>query len=145
MKALTLWQPWAWWVASGQKPVENRPWKPPASAIGTTIAIHAGQRYDCDALSFIEKATLVLEDRLDADGLVSGRTGAVLGVARITGYVQEGQLHPDPALESPWFFGPFGWTLDKIVTLKDPVPCKGALGLWRLPDDICEKVAAQLR
>ena len=26
MKALTLWQPWAWAMASGMKLVENRPW-----------------------------------------------------------------------------------------------------------------------
>lgn len=39
-------------------------------------------------------------------------------------------------LSSPWFFGPFGWALDEIRPLAEPVPCKGALGLWRVPEHI---------
>lgn len=96
MKALTLWQPWAWWVASGWKPIENRPWPPPASAIGT-----------------------------------------------IVGYVEKGQLHADEALESPWFFGPFGWKLAEIRPLEAPVPCKGSLGLWRVPAEVESEILRQ--
>ena len=48
MRALTLWQPWAWLVANGHKLVENRPWAPSPTALppGHRFAIHAGKRYE---------------------------------------------------------------------------------------------------
>lgn len=58
---------------------------------------------------------------------------AILGTARIVEFVELGQLHPHGALKSPWFFGPFGWILEEIRPLAEPVPCKGALGLWTVP------------
>ncbi len=44
MRALTLTPEWAWAVCRLGKRVENRTWAPPASAIGTTIALHAGSK-----------------------------------------------------------------------------------------------------
>lgn len=46
MKALTVWQPWAWLIVHGHKDVENRKWKrkPSESLYGTRILIHAGKR-----------------------------------------------------------------------------------------------------
>jgi hypothetical protein len=44
MKAITIWQPWATLIMIGAKPYEFRSWKPPASAIGEPMAIHAGAR-----------------------------------------------------------------------------------------------------
>jgi hypothetical protein len=51
--ALTLHRPWARYVATGQKRIENRPWAPPAKMLGETIAIHAGKKWDPDAANFI--------------------------------------------------------------------------------------------
>lgn len=42
MRALSLWQPWAWLVANGWKPIENRPWN---CHFRERILIHAGRRY----------------------------------------------------------------------------------------------------
>lgn len=138
MKALTLWQPWAWWVASGQKAIENRPWKPPVGAIGTVIAIHAGVVYDSDAEVFAKEKKI----EVNLDG--SRQHGAVLGVARIAGYVDEAQLQPHAALTSPWFIGPYGWLLEDVRAIATPVRVKGALGLWTLPNDVCLRVMEQL-
>lgn len=41
MRALTVRQPFAWAIAHGHKPVENRTWAPPLGAVGERIAIHA--------------------------------------------------------------------------------------------------------
>jgi hypothetical protein len=41
VKALPLWQPWAQLVAIGEKRIETRGWRAPASLIGQRIAIHA--------------------------------------------------------------------------------------------------------
>lgn len=141
MKALTLWQPWAWWVASGQKPIENRPWKPPAKSINDIIAIHAGATFDKDAADFLDRAGKA--SSVDDSG--ARIHGAILGFARVVGYVEKGQLQPDPALRSFWFFGPFGWKLEDITQLATPVPCKGALGLWQIQEITASTIERQLQ
>lgn len=44
MKAITLWEPWAWAVAYAGKWIENRTWRPPRTAILKPIAIHASTK-----------------------------------------------------------------------------------------------------
>lgn len=45
----------------------------------------------------------------------------------------------------PWAVrGQFHWELDDVRPLPDPVPCRGALGLWRLPEDVEKAVREQL-
>ena len=60
---------------------------------------------------------------------------------------------PDPSLRNDgamplqqlkWFFGPVGYVLRDVVALPEPVPCKGALGFWRLPTDVERAVRGQL-
>ena len=117
MKALTLHAPWAWAIAYAGKRIENRTWKPPASAIGTRIAIHAGanlgSREDdefCRRLCMTECAPPVFWP-----------TRQILCTARLVGCATE--------IDSRWFFGPFGWILTD-VQLVEPITCSGRLGLW---------------
>ena len=44
MKALSVRQPWAWFIVNGHKDIENRTWAPSDVVIGKRILIHAGQR-----------------------------------------------------------------------------------------------------
>ena len=47
LRALTLWQPWAWAIVEGHKDIENRPWAPGAALrVGDPFLIHAGMKYD---------------------------------------------------------------------------------------------------
>jgi hypothetical protein len=57
--------------------------------------------------------------------------------ARMTGVVTESA--------DPWFTGPYGWTLDDVVALPAPVPCRGAQGLWPVPDDVAALVIEQAK
>lgn len=61
----------------------------------------------------------------------------VVAVCRYRGFVVES--------DSPWFEGPYGWMLDGLVVLPEPVPCPGAQKLWRLPDDVMDAVRGQYR
>ena len=76
MKALTIWQPWAWCIIHAGKDIENRSWA--TKSIGP-LAIHAGtnrnRRYFEDARRWI-KATCGV-DVPDFDQL---QRGAVIGV-----------------------------------------------------------------
>jgi hypothetical protein len=46
---------------------------------------------------------------------------------------------------TPWSArGQFHIELANVRPLADPVPCKGMLGLWRLPEDVEKLVRTQL-
>jgi len=138
MKALTLIQPWAWAICSAGKRIENRGWRPPRSLWGQRIAIHAGKKFDPDSGL-----------ALFAEGYGLPATmpqGAIVATARIAGVVTEDKtgLVVESASEEPpawvlspknrvWFCGPVGWVLDEVVVLREPVPCRGAQGLWVVP------------
>jgi hypothetical protein len=42
---------------------------------------------------------------------------------------------PSPLDLERWFFGPYGWLMPERVAI-EPVPCRGAQGLWKLPPDV---------
>ena len=44
MMAISLWEPWAWLVVHGHKPIETRTWCPPYRLAGKRIAIHAAKK-----------------------------------------------------------------------------------------------------
>ena len=141
MRALTLTQPWAGLVASGVKLIENRPWKPPTKMMGERFAIHASRAVDLDTIA-----------ELDVDHDIPERpvwriTSAIVGVATLDTYVTDvRQIAEYMAPEQErWFFGPVGFVLRDVVQLASPVPCKGALGFWTLPDDVARQVVEQLR
>lgn len=39
---------------------------------------------------------------------------------------------------------PYGFVLSKIVKLPDPIPCKGAQGLWSVPLEIEQRIVETL-
>lgn len=149
MRALTLWQPWAWAVVAGHKLVENRPWPPPANLwADEVIAIHAGKTWDPGgATSILE--LLELDEFPDRDPLVRA-AGAIVGVARIANHVRVNsahhQHHPDQLdpEEARWFFGPYGWVLRDVRRLDVAVPCRGFQMLWKLPPEVELEVRRQL-
>lgn len=161
MYALTLHRPWPWAIfhAPGRpKRVENRTWKPPARAMQGRIAIHAGKRFDREAVEFIDDILAGVDwtgGRCAEDhcprSLDQHPTG-IIGTARVVGWVQrnDGLLHRRLAAEaptwahaandSPWFVGPFGWVLDDVRPLAQPVDIKGAQGLWKVPADVLQAI-----
>lgn len=127
MKALTLWRPWAWPIVAGHKPIENRGWLPPRSIIGKRIAIHAGKSVQQEAISEIQ---LLIGDRLPDCAMDMGIVGTVI----ISGCVTQSA--------SPWFCGPFGWSLSSPVMLPAAIPCSGAQGFWEVPPDVLSQILA---
>lgn len=131
-RALTIRHPWAWLVAHGYKPVENRSKPPPKALIGQRVAIHASRRLDDDA-----RDSALVSPHFDRNpdefmkSLVS-TFGCILGTAVLTGHVT--------ASDSPWFTGPYGWLFADPIVLAEPIPAKGALGFWRLPSDITSRL-----
>lgn len=131
MRALTLTQPWASLVALGLKRVETRSW---STNYRGTLAIHAAKGMPPYAREFASEERAI--GRLPA---VIPR-GAIVAVARLTGVVPT----DDAALEVSALerrFGDYGpgryaWFIDDVRILGAPVPCRGALGLWAVPEGL---------
>lgn len=41
-------------------------------------------------------------------------------------------------LDDKWFFGPIGWVLEDVQKLEEPIPCRGMLDLWDVPQEISQ-------
>ena len=72
MKAVTIWQPWAWAIAAGHKPVVNRTWSPLGRIQwGERIAIHAAKRRmedgDLGRVRYLVGGALLTWKDLEAD------------------------------------------------------------------------------
>lgn len=130
MKAITLWQPWSWAVARAGKRIENRTWAPPRWLIGERIAIHAGKR--------IDRASC---ERLTDLGHVLPSTyvhGAVECTALIVEVVHEDSASAEVICDD-WWCGPWGWLLEDVRPLAEPVPCLGRQGIWELPSEVVKE------
>lgn len=152
--ALTLIRPWTFAIlhvpGNLAKRVENRPWKPWDAVLGTRIALHAGRKYDHTAADDIAE-TLVIGDLMNKP---RARDEGIVGTALVKGWIHwdDGVLSWSDTLteaeawshkRSIWFFGPYGWVLDDVRTLATPIPCKGALSLWRMPEHVRAGVELQ--
>jgi len=150
-RALTLWQPWAWLVAHGHKNIENRPRGFSHKSFRGEFWIHASQESERSIRSWpaaLELCAKILGDDFripDARGLAYG---AIIGRATITGiYPPREPVRNDlDALIrgdgwSPWHFpDQYGFKLENARALKEPVPCRGYQGFWRVPADVLEKL-----
>lgn len=136
MKAITIRNPYAWAVATGRKDVENR--TRPVSHRGD-IAIHAGAAWFPDA---------EWDRRIIAAWWGEGRPGGRLDVATfpagwfrvVLAVADLYDCHvPEPGCcTSEWAEPGAGahLLLRNVRRLAEPVPARGALGLWTVPDDV---------
>jgi hypothetical protein len=131
MKALTVKQPWAWAIFHLGKPIENRDW--PTNFRGV-FAIHTSKLVRRNEY---EMAKHAIADICGAaiPGLDELEHGKIIGLANLANCISEST--------SPWFFGDFGFVLAAPTLLHEPIPAKGALGLWDVPEEIEADVRRQ--
>lgn len=135
MKCLSLLQPYASAIIVGPKRVENRPrtiFNVPAD--GVWIGIHSSKGWwDIDW-------SLWRRDWPEASMLQRDYPrGVVLGAAHVVSrrvYDEAVPVETIAADLGAWAFGPVCYVLDNVVALPEPMPCKGALGLWAPPAEI---------
>jgi hypothetical protein len=95
-------------------------------------------------------------------GALLATRGMILGRARVVSAIRPGSRgysveeehivagmsrRMDRAItdaEAAWWTGGFALVLDDVIALPEPVPCKGALGFWTVPDDVEAKCLAQI-
>ncbi len=146
LRALTVRQPYAWAIASGYKLVENRP--RPLSYRGL-LAIHAAKGFntdDRDRIDPVAERAGVLRGTVAEGAEVRG---AVVAVAQLVGMCSEARRY---SASRPLACGCGRWAangwyhllLAEVHALPEPVACKGALSLWRLPREAVSAVVAQV-
>lgn len=134
MKALSLTQPWATLVAIGAKKIETRSW--PTGFRGQ-FAIHASKGFPTECKALCNET--VFADTLMAAGIQDWRDlplGAILCTARLIDCTPMTETNIS-AIRSTleYAFGDYApgrymWKLDNVKPLPEPIPYKGALGLW---------------
>ena len=130
MKALTLWQPWATFVAHGLKTVETRSWD---TRYRGWLAIHAAAQMPAVIVKacrggrfagWLEKLGYTVETLprgvvvCKADLITTFQTTAECTVSSFE--YQFGDYTP----------GRFGWAFGVIVRYVEPVKARGQMGLW---------------
>lgn len=136
IRGLSLLQPWATLIAIGAKQFETRSWWTPYRG---RIAIHASKKYTKWQKELAEEDYFI-------DALVheSIPTGVIIATAnleevRMTEDVVGAYLIDKHEIAfGDWTVGRYAWKVSEVARLTDPIPCKGALGLWRVPDEIAE-------
>jgi hypothetical protein len=121
MQALSIQQPWAWLIVNGYKQVENRDWW---TKFRGRVLIHAGKKVD-PAFDYEWAEDLLGGIHIPREVFCGG----IVGAATITDCVTR-------MPGNPWFFGKHGFVMENAVALDVPVPCKGQLGFFKVPDDV---------
>ena len=164
MKALSLTQPMAWAIFQG-KDVENRPWN---TYYRGSLLIHASKGFNKEHYDWIASN----ENRLfcflpQPYELVHGALIGVVNLVRVMrkdgdNYnpksilsiqgglfsMRDGQYESkcrshDKAWCSHWFFGPYGFVLEDAEEFDTPIPYRGSLNLFDVPDEIIKEAIEQ--
>lgn len=122
LPVLSIRQPWAWAIVRAKKDIENRCW--PTKFRGRFL-IHAAK--GCTKAEYFSAREWMWG--IDVNKIVPElgglERGGVVGVAEIVDCVD--------ASPSKWFMGEWGFVLRNVEPLEF-LPCKGALGFFRLPN-----------
>ena len=122
MRALTIHQPFANFIADREKRYETRSWC--TSYIGP-LAIHASRNRDEAAYSGIA---------------LDGPFGAIVAVGRLVAChrveaIRESLSEAERDV-GDYRDGRYAWEIADVVKLTHPVPWRGHQGLWSVPQDV---------
>lgn len=131
MIAISVWQPHATAVALHLKKIETRGWSTRHRGL---IAIHAAARWTKQQKDFAatERALGRLPDKLPL--------GAIVAIAEVvdvkTTIELVTQISAIERLYGNYEPGRFGWMLEHIRPLPEPIPYKGSQGFFHVPDEL---------
>lgn len=124
-RALSIRQPWADLIMSGNKLVENRTWK---TKFRGTFVVHAGQKIDRRGL------VPAAEFGIGLDPMPTG----YLGLVDLVG-IHFADGHCCPAWGEP---NAFHWQLDNPRPFPAPISGPGRLALYKVPATVRDAITA---
>lgn len=129
-KALSVRAPWSWAIMHG-KPVENREWY---TNFRGTIWLHQGKRWkpgeiedDWEDIQMMASDDELILPVPDWEAMRAA-CGCIIGSVEIVDCVE---THP-----SAFFVGKYGFVLRNPVPLSTPIPFKGALSFFHVPESL---------
>lgn len=150
MKALSVWQPWATLIATGEKEYETRHWVPRGwLQRGELLAIHASKRWQHDQWSLCGMSPFreaLLRHGIQFPDQQLPR-GAMLGVVRFVDifHVEDivGKLSSQERAFGNYAPKRFAWQFEVVQVFEEPVAAIGQQGVFHwtptagldLPDD----------
>jgi hypothetical protein len=126
VKAFTVHRPWAWAICHAGKTIENRGRQTTHRGL---VAVHAGLSEGSGRPWLTEHGFRPPQD------LVGGHVVAVAQLADCT------RDAPATIWAVP---GLWHWQLEHVTRLAVPVPCRGQLGLWTVPEQVEDAILDQL-
>ena len=138
MKALTLWQPWAHFVAAGIKEIETRSWQ---TSYRGPLAIHSAKEIPTDVLPTWHRLMRLvpMPYRCQPKDVDTGCICAIVQLVDILPVPECGGLpvfdpRPDDStretLLGEYSAGRFAWRLEHLDMVQPPIFAKGKQGLW---------------
>jgi len=136
MKALTLWQPWASLVATGDKGFETRSWQ---TKYRGKLAIHASVNFPKWAKELCGEQ--VFAEALFGPGINKYHSslhlplGAIVTICNLVDCIPITEQFAASLTEQERAFGDyrlgrFAWELKDVIILPAFIPAKGRQGLW---------------
>ena len=140
MKAITVWQPWATLLATGQKYNETRSWR---TKYRGEIYIHAAKTDRSGILLHIPVEEL---EYFQNAGVTKGNlpTGAIIGKANLVDCFQIDEAYrrklrrenPAELAFGDYTIGRYAWVMADPVLFDKPIPASGKQGLWNWEGEI---------
>ena len=134
MKCISLWQPWATLMANGSKKNETRSW---STSYRGRIAIHAAKKWNKELrdLCWTEPFKTALWFDL---GKPLPR-GALLCTVTIVDCIEITETNAPSSPEhdcGDYTPGRFMWITEDLQRATSPVACRGAQGIFEVPDSL---------
>ena len=126
MKAITIRQPWAQLIVEGKRPYEIRTW---VIDCPQDILVHSSKKVDTEACQRLG---------IDPSPLPIGSILGWVTVVECIRFTEESWLRTRAEHLEWTAFDPnvYGWVLRDPRLLPHPVPWRGSLGLFDVPDDV---------
>lgn len=136
MKVITLWQPWASFIALGWKTIETRTHIRFRNLAGQTIGIHAAKHWDNEwyPTSYSHLSTNQLEET-ESSLLLNAPRGCLIATALVEEFRS---LDKKDSYNAKCYCGDndlFGLVLSNIARI-EPIPMKGMQGIWNYDGEI---------
>ncbi|HUU59672.1 MAG TPA: ASCH domain-containing protein [Phycisphaerae bacterium] len=134
LPAITLYQPWATWIAEGLKTIETRPHGRFGSLVGQRIVIHAGKTFDAGASSIAWQCRSGVAAQLAKIGRRSNDypLGAIVCTAVVKEHRRVRGTDSAAAL-CRCTYDCFGLFLEAVRRIDPPIPWRGERGIWTVP------------
>lgn len=157
MRAITVRQPWAWAIVHGGKDVENRSRNIAGSYRGP-VAIHAGLAFDnqaADTSPFVQawhevwptKHPATCDPRIVPQGAIIGVVDLVDAhpASHVDSHTSPDGVTVNRSCCQPWgMLNHHHLVLKNPRALKNPIPAKGKLGLWKPGQELIEAINKEL-